>query len=275
MYILFSYPLYSRKLSYRHDRMSKNFGISAANNICCFLEIRVLQSLMANLYRVMRFFTFTVILWGSMSRVPENCLATDVHRATMASATVLERTKSDILLGWFCFLKRRQKRRIAALSGNPCSSVSSPGSFKALSSGRSGGGVEEDGELEEEEEEDGGDSVPASGEAEEDGGDPVSEEDGDPVPTPVLVEEEEGDWYLVGEEDGDAIISTLERSDNLQRYQNFAVNIHYQNHKVTTSRSHKIPSNTWKSPNLFKDLHIDRAHVAKSSSFGTLPVWLG
>ena len=130
----------------------------------------------------------------------------------MASATVLARAKSVILLGWFCFLRRRQKRRTAALSGNPCLSVSSLGSCKALSSGRSGGdsGVEEDGEdplpVSGDEEEDGGDSVPTSGDEEVDGG--------DPVPIPVLVgeeeEEEEGDWDPGGEEDGDAIILTLE-----------------------------------------------------------------
>ena len=129
----------------------------------------------------------------------------------MASATILARSKSDILLGWFCFLRRRQKRRTAALSGNPCSSVSSLGSCKALSSGRSGAGGDSGVE------EDGGDSVPVSGAEEEDGGDSVpasddEEEDaGDPVPIPVLVEEEEeGDWDLGGEEDGDAIILTLE-----------------------------------------------------------------
>ena len=115
----------------------------------------------------------------------------------MASATILARSKSDILLGWFCFLRRRQKRRTAALSGNPCSSVSSLGSCKALSSGRSGAGGDSGVE------EDGGDSVPASDDEEEDAG--------DPVPIPVLVEEEEeGDWDLGGEEDGDAIILTLE-----------------------------------------------------------------
>ena len=69
---------------------------------------------------------------------------------------------------------RRQYRRIEALSGKPLSRLSSPGSLKALSSGKRGGGAdsgelatgdweeEEDGECSVDEEEGGGDSVSRS-----------------------------------------------------------------------------------------------------------------